>query len=90
MMTDKIYTKNAPDAIGPYSQAVRCGGLLYTSGQIAIDLGSAKCMNVVLFGAMTRALEMDEIDWESVIRDTVPAKLLDLNLRAYRAGRDAV
>lgn len=37
MMTDKIYTKNAPDAIGPYSQAVRCGGLLYTSGQIAID-----------------------------------------------------
>lgn len=36
-MTEKIYTKNAPDAIGPYSQAVKCGGLLFTSGQIAID-----------------------------------------------------
>ena len=34
---EKIYTKNAPDAIGPYSQAVKCGNLLFTSGQIAID-----------------------------------------------------
>ena len=33
----KIATNNAPGAIGPYSQAVVCGNLLYTSGQIAID-----------------------------------------------------
>lgn len=36
-MSKIIYTKNAPDAIGPYSQAVVTGGLLFTSGQIAID-----------------------------------------------------
>lgn len=34
---NKIYTKNAPDAIGPYSQAVVINGLVFTSGQIAID-----------------------------------------------------
>lgn len=34
---EKIYTKNAPEAIGPYSQAVVAGGVLYTSGQIAIN-----------------------------------------------------
>ena len=34
---EKIYTKNAPDAIGPYSQAMKCGNLVFTSGQIAID-----------------------------------------------------
>ena len=34
---EKIYTKNAPDAIGPYSQAVKANGLVFTSGQIAID-----------------------------------------------------
>ncbi len=34
---DKIYTKNAPEAIGPYSQAVIAGGMLFTSGQIAIN-----------------------------------------------------
>ena len=34
---EKVYTKNAPDAIGPYSQAVRANGLVFTSGQIAIN-----------------------------------------------------
>ena len=32
-----IYTKNAPDAIGPYSQAYLCNGILFSSWQIAID-----------------------------------------------------
>ncbi len=33
----KIQTKNAPAAIGPYSQAVRANGLVFVSGQIPID-----------------------------------------------------
>lgn len=33
----KISTENAPAAIGPYSQAVALGDILYTSGQIALD-----------------------------------------------------
>lgn len=32
-----IQTKHAPSAIGPYSQAVKARGFLYTSGQIALD-----------------------------------------------------
>ncbi|MGI5976331.1 MAG: indolepyruvate oxidoreductase subunit beta [Candidatus Limivicinus sp.] len=59
------------------------------AGDIAIGLGNAKCMNVVLFGAMTKALGMDDIDWEAVIAKTVPEKFLDLNIKAYRAGREA-
>ena len=35
-MAKKIATEKAPQAIGPYSQAVVSGGLVYTSGQIAI------------------------------------------------------
>ena len=34
---EKIYTPNAPEAIGPYSQAIVTGGLVFTSGQIAIN-----------------------------------------------------
>ena len=34
---EKVYTKNAPEAIGPYSQAMKVGNLVFTSGQIAID-----------------------------------------------------
>ncbi|MBO5104712.1 MAG: RidA family protein [Ruminococcus sp.] len=33
----KIHTDNAPLAVGPYSQAVVSGGMVYTSGQIAIN-----------------------------------------------------
>ena len=36
-MIEKVFSKNAPDAIGPYSQAIKCGGFVFTSGQIAID-----------------------------------------------------
>lgn len=34
---ETIYTDKAPAAIGPYSQAMRVGSLVYTSGQIPID-----------------------------------------------------
>lgn len=33
----KIYTKNAPEAIGPYSQAIEVNGMVYLSGQIPIN-----------------------------------------------------
>lgn len=36
-MIKKISTPNAPEAIGPYSQAVKVGNMLYTSGQIPLD-----------------------------------------------------
>lgn len=36
-MAEKIYTKNAPDAIGPYTQAIKTNGFVFTSGQIAIN-----------------------------------------------------
>jgi 2-iminobutanoate/2-iminopropanoate deaminase len=37
---DYVATNEAPHAIGPYSQAVKANGLLYTSGQIALDPAS--------------------------------------------------
>ena len=36
-MSKTVYTNNAPEAIGPYSQAMITGGLVFTSGQIPID-----------------------------------------------------
>ena len=37
-MAEVVYTKNAPDAIGPYSQAMKVGNLVFTSGQIMSPL----------------------------------------------------
>ena len=39
-MSNKIHTETAPAAIGPYSQAVVSGNLVFTSGQIAINPAS--------------------------------------------------
>jgi 2-iminobutanoate/2-iminopropanoate deaminase len=36
-MKEIIATKNAPQAIGPYSQAVKANGFIFTAGQVAID-----------------------------------------------------
>ena len=68
--------------------AFRCHVL--DAASIAQSLGNPKCMNVVLFGAMTKVLGLDDIDWEQIIRDTVPEKFVELNLKAYEAGRAAV
>ena len=37
MAKEIISTKNAPQAIGPYSQAVKAGNLMFISGQIPLD-----------------------------------------------------
>jgi 2-iminobutanoate/2-iminopropanoate deaminase len=42
MKREIIFTTNAPEAVGPYSQAVKAGGMVYVAGQIALDPGTKK------------------------------------------------
>ncbi len=37
MTVEYLHTKDAPEAIGPYAQATKAGGFLFTAGQIALD-----------------------------------------------------
>ncbi|WP_281679285.1 indolepyruvate oxidoreductase subunit beta [Synergistes jonesii] len=60
------------------------------AADIAIGLGNAKCMNIVLFGAMTKTLALEDVNWEEIIHETVPSRFLELNLAAFHAGRKAV
>jgi len=52
-----ISTPNAPAAIGPYSQAIRIGDLLYTSGQIALDPATGQVVSGGIVEQTTRVLE---------------------------------
>ena len=45
MKKKQIQTTQAPSAIGPYSQAIRIGEVLYTSGQIALNSENMEMMN---------------------------------------------
>ena len=59
---------------------------IFNAGEIAEGLGNIKAQNVVLLGALVKAMELEDIDWEAVMKDIVPPKLLDLNIKAFKAG----
>ena len=74
---EKIYTKNAPDAIGPYSQAVKCGNMLFTSGQIAINPTSSQVEANDIVGQteqvcknLSAVLEAAGTSFEKVVKTT--------------------
>jgi 2-iminobutanoate/2-iminopropanoate deaminase len=52
-----VTTKNAPAAIGPYSQAIRIGDFLYTSGQVALDPASGGLVAGGVTEQTTRVIE---------------------------------
>ena len=47
-MMKTIYTEKAPAAVGPYSQAVVINGLVYTSGQIALNPSTGELMGTTI------------------------------------------
>src|SRR5687768_14412847 len=52
-----VSTENAPDAIGPYSQAIRTGSLLFCSGQVPLDPSSGELVKDDIEGQTRRCLE---------------------------------
>ena len=59
---------------------------IFNAGEIAEGLGNIKAQNVVLLGALVKAMGLEDIGWESVLQELVPPKLLDLNIKAFKAG----
>ena len=73
-----IQTDQAPAAIGPYSQAVRVGDFLYTSGQIALDPQSGEFLSGEIEQETERTIEnisailtAGELSLDNVIKTTV-------------------
>ena len=56
-MKEIISTSNAPAAIGPYSQAVKAGGMLYISGQLPIDPATGEFAASDIAGQIRQSLE---------------------------------
>ena len=56
------------------------------AGNVALEIGNIKTQNIVLFGALVKALNLNEIDWEEILRENLPAKMVDINIKAYKKG----
>jgi 2-iminobutanoate/2-iminopropanoate deaminase len=79
-----VSTKNAPAAIGPYSQAVRVGDFLYTSGQVGLDpatgvlvQGGIEAQTTRVLENLKAVLETAGIDIAHVVKTTVFLKDMD-------------
>lgn len=56
---------------------------------LAIQAGTPKCANIVLLGAAVQFLGIDKEMWVDIIKSTVPAKTIDVNLKAFELGYNA-
>ena len=63
---------------------------VFKAGDIAAQLGNSKTMNVVLLGALIKAMDIPGIDWEEVIKSNVKKGFEDINIKAFRAGAEQV
>jgi indolepyruvate ferredoxin oxidoreductase beta subunit len=57
---------------------------------IASELGNARAANVVLLGAFSTLLDIDAEQWLTCLLARLPAKLHDLNTKAFAAGREGI
>ena len=53
---ESVYTPEAPPAVGPYSQAIRAGGFVYTAGQLGIDSETGDFAGTDVVSQTTQAL----------------------------------
>ena len=56
---------------------------------LAIQAGTAKAVNLVLVGRLSKELPFSEEQWKKAIAASVPEKLLDVNLKAFELGRNS-
>lgn len=78
-----IKTQNAPEAIGPYSQAIKSNGLIFCSGQICLKPegtlveGDVKAQAVQVMENLKAVLEAAESNFSKVLKTTI--YLVDIN-----------
>ena len=52
----------------------------------ANEIGNIRVMNVILLGTVVKIMNLEDIDWEEIIRNNVKAKFIDVNIKAFNEG----
>lgn len=55
----------------------------------ALKLGNIKAQNIVMLGALVKALDIENIDWIKAVRENVKEKFVDLNIKAIEKGMES-
>lgn len=59
---------------------------LFNAAKIAEEIGNIKTQNMVILGALVKSLGLENLDWEGVIKEVLPEKLVDINTKAFKYG----
>jgi indolepyruvate ferredoxin oxidoreductase beta subunit len=78
-----------PDDLDEAARARAIELIAVDAEALAREAGSVRAANVVLLGAATRVLPFGSRAWEHALEQAVPAKILELNRRAFALGREA-
>jgi indolepyruvate ferredoxin oxidoreductase beta subunit len=79
-----------PDGVPQFLRGKGLDVLVFPAVRSAVELGEKRCANVVLLGLLSTRLRLSDGSWQSALRERFPQKILDVNLRAFDAGRRAM
>ena len=66
------------------------GLILLNAYPLARQAGNLRTANIVVMGALSKYVPFEEEHWQAAMQERIPAKLLDVNLRAFTLGRTAI
>ena len=78
------YPQEIPERLRPRANVLALDAL-----ELARQAGSPKAVNLVLLGVLSQSTHLPEDAWQNAIADTVPAKYLEMNRKAFALGRTA-
>ncbi len=66
--------------------SAHCDVMVFKAAEIAKEIGNVKAMNIVLLGALVKAMGVEGIDWHDMIRKNVKKGFEELNIKAFEEG----
>ena len=56
------------------------------ASKIAEELGEPRAQNIVILGALVKALELEDIEWKDLIKENLPERVHEVNIKAFERG----
>lgn len=79
------YPENAVEVLNEKVKTI-----VVDAGGEAEKVGNPRVMNIILLGALIKAMGLEEINWEKILRDNMKENLIEINLKALEAGMNLV
>ena len=64
----------------------RANTTVVAASKLAEEIGNIKTMNIILLGTLIKSMNLTEIEWESIVKENVKEKFIDINLKALKLG----